>query len=87
MTFPDLPAPSDNRGFPGTHVYGRLSHFDADCVDALEAGSERVHAVEVLVVANIQSASAAIAANLDRLHSIAAAGRFLLGDALRRSES
>jgi len=83
--FPNLPEPTQNRGFVGTHVYGRLREFDPTCLDACELNMDGLDRTLEDVITSVERASSAIAANVERLHERPAARRFLIGNALART--
>jgi hypothetical protein len=79
VRFLELPEPTENRGFPGTHVYGRLSSFHPATLDAFELREDCLGEVMALVAEGVDSTSIAIASHLGQLRESADAGRPMVG--------
>jgi hypothetical protein len=77
VQFADLPEPTSNRGFPGTHIYGRLSSFASECADTFDLTVDNADRVRTEVVESIERVLNAIADARLQIHEAAQGGRML----------
>jgi hypothetical protein len=87
VMFSGLPEPVANRGFPKTHVYGRLGSFVEGCEDTYELTPSNSQSVRESVLSGVDAVCVAIETRVGELRANAEAGRVLWHDPSPGSQS
>jgi hypothetical protein len=87
VLFTDLPEPTANRGFPGTHVYGRSSNFMEGYPSEFRVTLNNIDVVRCEFEESVDQTCQAIAAVRAELRDAAAAGRMLWQHTMGRQSS